>query len=112
MLVNGYPFVSCKNRVTTVGSFSNPDSIPTQSVENMVGWQVEDGIIRGKLTAPYMEKYTRGEEPYEIFPESFLVEAYTPEGELETVITAQRAMHRSGDEQIWIATGNVVVKTC
>ena len=103
-------FVSCKNRVTTVGALHNPDSIPTQTIENMEGWQVEDGVIRGRLTAPYMEKFTKGDEPYEVFPHSFLVEAYTPEGELETIITADKAMHRSGDEQIWIATGNVVVK--
>ncbi|NLA15001.1 MAG: LPS export ABC transporter periplasmic protein LptC [Bacteroidales bacterium] len=103
-------FVSCKNRVTTVGSLHNPDSIPTQKVENMEGWQVEDGIVRGRLTAPYMEKYTRGDDPYEVFPHSFLVEAYTPEGEMETIITADRAMHRTGEEQIWVATGHVVIK--
>jgi lipopolysaccharide export system protein LptC len=103
-------FVSCKSQVATVDSLENPDDIPTQKVENMEGWQVENGIIRGRLTAPYMEKYTRGSNPYEIFPYSFLVEAYTPEGEKETVITAAKAVHYTGEEQVWIATGHVVVK--
>ena len=102
-------FVSCKNRVTTVGSLENLDSIPTQTIENMEGWQVEGGKVRGRLTAPYMEKYTRGDDPYDIFPNSFRVEAYTPEGTLETVITADKAVHRTGEEQIWIATGKVLV---
>jgi LPS export ABC transporter protein LptC len=103
-------FVSCKNRVTTVESLGNLDSIPTQTITNMEGWQVEGGIVRGRLTAPYMEKYSRGSDPYEIFPQSFRVEGYTPLGDLETVITADKALHRTGEEQVWIATGNVVVK--
>ena len=103
-------FVSCKNRMKTVESFNNLDSIPTQTVQNMEGWQVEGGLMMGKLSAPYMEKYSRGTDPYEIFPRSLRVEGYTREGQLETVITADRALHRSGDEQIWIATGNVVVR--
>ncbi|HPV88276.1 MAG TPA: LPS export ABC transporter periplasmic protein LptC [Bacteroidales bacterium] len=103
-------FVSCKNRVTTIESLQNLDSIPTQIIENMEGWQVEGGVLRGRLTAPYMEKYTRGSDPYEIFPHAFRVEAYTPEGDLETIITADRAMHRTGEEQIWIATGNVIIR--
>ncbi|HBG52963.1 MAG TPA: LPS export ABC transporter periplasmic protein LptC [Rikenellaceae bacterium] len=102
-------FVSCKNRMKTVESFNNLDSIPTQTVQNMEGWQVEGGLVIGRLTAPYMEKYSRGNDPYEIFPISFRVEGYTRDGILETVITADKALHRSGEQQIWIATGNVVI---
>jgi len=103
-------FVSCKNRMKTVESLDNLDSIPTQTVQNMEGWQVEGGLVMGRLTAPYMEKYSRGTDPYEIFPFSFRVEVYTREGILETVITADKALHRSGEQQIWIATGNVVIR--
>ncbi len=102
-------FFSCKNRVSTIGSLSNLDSIPTQTIENMVGWQIEGGIVRGRLTAPYMEKYTKGPQPYEIFPNSFRVEGYTRDGELETVIVANKAMHKTGDEDIWVAYGNVKI---
>jgi len=103
-------FVSCKNRMKTVESLDNLDSIPTQTVHNMEGWQVEGGLVMGRLTAPYMEKYSRGTDPYEIFPFSFRVEVYIREGILETVITADKALHRSGEQQIWIATGNVVIR--
>ena len=103
-------FISCKNRVTTVESLENLDSIPTQTIENMEGWHVERGIVRGRLTAPYMEKYSRGSDPYETFPHAFRVEAFTSDGQLETVITAEKALHRTGQEQIWIATGNVVIR--
>lgn len=102
-------FFSCKNRVGTIESLENIDSIPTQTVDNMVVWQIENGIIQGKMTAPRMEKYSRGTDPYDIFPSSFRVEGYTAQGELETVITADKAVHHTGDTSVWEAYGHVVI---
>ncbi len=102
-------FFSCKNRVDMVESLENLDSIPTQTVENMVAWQIESGVIQGKMMAPLMQKYTRGSDPYDIFPTSFRVEGYNASGELETVITADKAIHHTGDTSVWAAYGHVVI---
>lgn len=104
-------FSSCKNKIATMESLSNLDSIPTQTVENMIAWQLEGDVVRGRLMAPYMAKYTRGSDPYEIFPNTFRVEGYTVTGELETVITADKAVHKSGQEsEAWEAYGHVVIQ--
>lgn len=101
--------LSCKNQMSTVASLSNIDSIPTQTVENMMAWQIEKGVVTGRLTAPYMAKYSRGTDPYEIFPQTFRVEGYTSDGALESVITANRAVHKTGKGEFWEAYGDVVI---
>lgn len=103
--------LSCNDETTSRLDFSQ---IPIQVVDSMSVVQTENGKPVMRMSAPLMEsyKYTHGDttESYELFPEGFKVFAYTPEGELETTVVADKARHvTTKGEESWSAFGNVLI---
>ncbi|MCK9305754.1 MAG: LPS export ABC transporter periplasmic protein LptC [Bacteroidales bacterium] len=101
---------SCKEHLPVTGSLVREET-PTTVVEDMTFTQTNSGIISMWVTAPRMERYSEGEEPYDLFPMGINVKAYNYEGALETEITSRFARHKTAREnEIWEAYGNVVVQ--
>jgi len=103
-------FVSCKESIHTADALAQTDSIATQVIHNMRGSQTEYGRVRIRFEAPLMESYSLLKEPFEIFPQGIKVITYTPEGVMETEVTANSAIHKKGKSERWEAYGNVVHK--
>jgi LPS export ABC transporter protein LptC len=103
-------FISCGETIEKTGALHAVDSLSTQTVYGMEAIETKFGKTYGRFMAPLMENYSLLPEPYEIFPKGIRVIGYTPEGEIETEITANMAVHRtqSGLEQ-WEVYGNVVI---
>jgi len=100
---------SCKEMIQKTDAIGQTDSLSTLTIHEMRAVQTEYGRVRSRLEAPLMENYSLLPQPYEIFPKGIKVTGYTPEGVLETEITAQRAIHKMGSNERWEAYGNVVI---
>ena len=110
LFLSAFVFVSCKEAIEKTDALSVLDSLSTQTVRNMHFIETKYGKVYLRLEAPLMENYSLLPEPYEIFPNGLKVKGYTTEGELETEITANMAIHRTqSDQERWEAYGNVVV---
>ncbi len=100
---------SCKDEIPK-SDLTVDDIFPSQRVENMNVVQFTKGISSHILEAPLMERYTEVDIPYDAFPEGIMLKAFTPEGLLETKITARYAKHVvKKNEEVWEVNGDVVI---
>lgn len=105
-------FVSCSDD-------SLPDPLdmsvtPVQQVYDMEVLQSDKGYVSMRMTAPVMQsfEYTADSvfHSFDLYPEGIHVDAYTEDGALETVVTADMARHETArGADSWMACGNVVV---
>lgn len=103
--------ISCKNKLKEAGPL-DLESVPVQTVENMMAIQSKNGLKEMRMEAPLMQKFSEDDKnSYELFPKGFNVYGYNEEGLLETEITSREAKHTiEGDKETWAAYGNVVIK--
>jgi LPS export ABC transporter protein LptC len=105
--------VSCKSKLAEAERI-DPSKAPSQEVRGMFAANSTNGSLSMRAEAPRMQRFETDTSTLEIFPEGFTVYAYTAEGMLETVITADVARHRADkrfkDNESWQAFGNVIVK--
>ena len=102
---------SCKGKLGEAESL-DINEVPVQTVDDMFIVQTENGKIQMRAEAPLMERYERDTLSYELFPKGIEVYGYTEDGNLETEITADNAIHLKYNDgrESWEAFGNVVVK--
>ena len=101
---------SCKSELPVADDVNTADA-PTQIVEQMTLEQTKSGRLSMRVYAPLMESYSKFDPPYDIFPNGMNIKAFTPEGLLETEITAKEARHIKGPAfDKWEAYGDVVIK--
>lgn len=101
---------SCKNIPDKIDQ--DLSSKPAQRIEDMFAVQTSDGKVSMRIEAPVMERYYTDSTSTETFPDGFYVYAYTDDGLLESLILSERAQHityKNRDEDVWQATGNVVI---
>jgi len=87
---------------------------PLQVVYDMSVLQSDNGSATMRMSAPTMERYQYEKDSvtqsYELYPDGFLVNAYTADGQLETTITSHQAKHITTEgNETWCAFGDVVV---
>lgn len=110
LLLGATLFISCKETIEKVDALGTIDSISTQTVRDVSAIETRYGKVTGRLEAPLMETYALLADPFEIFPQGIRIEGYTPEGQLESVITANMAIHKTkSNQERWEAYGNVVI---
>jgi len=110
LLFGATTLISCKEKIEKTDALHATDSISTQTVHNMDLIETKYGRVHLRLQAPLMENYSLVAEPFEIFQRGLKVQGYTPEGVLETEITADRAIHQTtNSRERWEAYGNVVI---
>ena len=90
-----FVFSSCKKEPT--GDPVDPTVTPIQVVKNMEVVQTVNGGVEMRMHAPEMRKYSyivdSVEVNYDLYTGGFSVNAFTPDGELETRITSKEAKH-------------------
>ena len=105
--------VSCKSKLAEAERI-DPSKAPSQEVRGMFASNSTNGGLTMRAEAPLMQRFESDTSTLEMFPEGFYVYAYTAEGLLETVISAEKACHRADkrfkDQESWQAFGNVVVR--
>jgi len=103
---------SCKSKIPDAEPL-DLESTPLQVVDSLYLVQTNKGQVQMRVFAPIMERYETAAESYENFPKGINVYAYKEDGILESTIVADEAYHdntKKGEQDIWKAYGNVVVK--
>ena len=102
---------SCKDEIAEEFDF---EKTPVQVVFDMNVQQSDNGLTSMRMTAPTMQRFEyykdSTNQSYEYYPDGFRVDAYTPDGELETTIVSNQAKHiTTRGSESWSAFGDVIV---
>lgn len=106
---------SCKSKLSQADSL-DMSVTPLQTVDSMYLIQSDKGQVQMRVITGKMEKYENDSLSYELYPEGINVYAYKEDGVLESTVVADAARHETKkqssaeDDDIWMATGNVVVR--
>ena len=100
---------SCKDDIPKA-DVTAVEELPSQIVEKMRLIQFSRGETDYIVDSPLMERYSQAEIPYDAFPLGIVLRGYNSDRLLETKIRADYAKHATREsEEIWEATGNVVI---
>ena len=102
-------FVSCKNDIETINALNNEIKLPDQSGFNIEITYTDSGKVQGKINAPEVNKYDRGEEPYVEFPKGMKVMFYDSLERPTSIIKANYAIYYE-KKQLWEARNQVVAE--
>jgi LPS export ABC transporter protein LptC len=102
-------FVSCKNDIETINALNNEIKLPDQSGFNIEITYTDSGKIQGKIYAPEVNKFDRGEEPYVEFPKGMKVMFYDSLERPTSYIKANYAIFYE-KKQLWEARNQVVAE--
>jgi LPS export ABC transporter protein LptC len=102
-------FVACKNDIETINALNNEIKLPDQSGFNIEITYTDSGKIQGKIYAPEVNKYDRGEEPYIEFPKGMKVIFYDSLERPNSYIRANYAIYYE-KKQLWEARNQVVAE--
>ena len=101
--------VSCKNDIETINALNNEIKLPDQTGFNIEITYTDSGKIQGKIYAPEVNKYDRGEEPYVEFPKGMKVMFYDSLERPTSYIKANYAIYYE-KKQLWEARNQVVAE--
>jgi LPS export ABC transporter protein LptC len=108
VILTGF-IVSCKNDIETINALNNEIKLPDQSGFNIEITYTDSGKIQGKIYAPEVNKYDRGEEPYVEFPKGMKVIFYDSLERPTSYIRANYAIYYA-KKQLWEARNQVVAE--
>ena len=100
--------LSCENDIKQLNSITDIKNFPTQSARNIEILYSDSAIVKLKIIAAVMARYTTEDEPYVEFPEGLEVLFYNQDKLVESSLTANYAIYHEKDD-IWEVKDNVVV---
>jgi len=102
-------FASCKNDLKTINALNNEIKLPDQSAFDIEITYTDSGNIQGKIFAPEVNRYDRGEETYAEFPKGMKVLLYDSLERPYAFIKANYAIFYV-KKQLWEARNQVVAE--
>jgi len=104
----------CSCHVDAVYPAIDKELTPVQQVHDMMVVASDNGAVTMRMSAPLMQRFQfvrdSTEQSYEYYPETFNVDAYTVDGQLETNIHSKCAKHiTTKSAESWSAFGDVVI---
>jgi LPS export ABC transporter protein LptC len=100
---------SCENDVATIKALNEDLNMPIQTGSNVVITYSDSGLVKIKLIAPELKRFSRENDPYYEFPKGLKVLFYQSDGTVESHIEANYALFYEKQE-LWEARNNVVAK--
>jgi len=90
----------CKNDIETIQALTSESNLP-----DVTGFQIEmqytdSGVLKGKIIAPEVYQYSKGEDPYNEFPRGMTAVFYDPAGNETSFIRANYAVYYT-KKQLW-----------
>lgn len=101
-------FLSCENDIQQIKSITDIKNFPTQSANNIEILYSDSAIVKLKVFAPKMARFSTEGEPYVEFKKGIRVLFYNSNQDVESSLTANYAIYHENDD-IWEASDNVVV---
>ncbi|MBN1416755.1 MAG: LPS export ABC transporter periplasmic protein LptC [Bacteroidales bacterium] len=102
-------FCSCENNIATIKALDEDLNMPTQTGTDVQIIYSDSGLLKGKIKAPELKRFSRENDPYYEFPKGLTVIFYSPDGTIESHIRANYALYFEKQE-LWEARNNVVAK--
>ncbi len=111
LLISTAPFAafSCKNDIETINALTSELTLPDQSAYDIEISYTDSGRLKGKITAPEINKYSRREEPYIEFPKGMHVVFYDSLERATSFIQSNYSIFYE-KKQLWEARGQVVAE--
>jgi LPS export ABC transporter protein LptC len=101
-------FQSCENDLKVVQTFSDPEKVPDISMINFESLYSDSAKVKGKLTAPELDRYDSERKKYSEFPKGLHVYFYNDSLKVNAEIVAKYAINYD-KTAIWEARNDVVV---
>jgi len=101
-------FQSCENDLKVVKAFSDPEKGPDIAMFNFETIYSDSAKIKGKLTAPILDRYDSNNKKYSEFPKGLHVYFYNDSMVVKAEIMAKYAINQD-NTQLWEARNDVVV---
>jgi len=101
--------VSCKNEIEEIENLTRADELPDISGENVETVYIDSSVIRLKITAPKLVRFTRVPEPYYEFPEGIHVYQYDHQKNVIAEVSSRYA-HYNEAKRLWTLRKNVIAK--
>jgi LPS export ABC transporter protein LptC len=102
-------FCSCENDIATIKALHEEVNMPTQTGTNVEIVYSDSGLVKGRIIAPELKRFSRENDPYYEFPKGLKVLFYSHDGKVESHIQANYALYFEKQE-LWEARNNVVAK--
>ena len=102
-------FSSCKNDIETINALNNEIKLPDQSGFDIEITYTDSGRIQGKIYAPEINKFDRGEEPYVEFPKGMKLVLYDSLERPTSYVKANYAIYYE-NKQLWEARNQVIAE--
>ena len=99
---------SCENDIKTINSISDIKNFPSQSAKNIEILYSDSAIVKIKIIASEMSRYTNTDEPYIEFSKGIEAIFYSTDKNVESRMTANYAIFYE-NKDIWEAREDVVV---
>jgi len=109
MLTGLMGLISCKNDIETINALTTELNLPDQSGYNIEISYTDSGILRGKIFAPEINKYSRKEEPYIEFPKGMKVIFYDSLQRAVSYMQSNYAIYYEKKE-LWEARNQVIAE--
>jgi len=101
--------ISCENDIATIKALNEDLNMPMQTGSNVEITYTDSGLIKVRLMAPELKRFSRENDPYYEFPKGLKVMFYQHDGKVESHIEADYALFFEKQE-LWEARNNVVAK--
>jgi len=108
LIIGVVMLLSCENDIRQINSITDIKNFPTQSARNIEILYSDSAVVKLKIIAPEMARYSADDEPYVEFPKGLEVLFYNQDKLVESSLTANYAIYHE-KEDIWEASDNVVV---
>jgi LPS export ABC transporter protein LptC len=102
-------FYSCENDIATIKALHEEVNMPTLTGANVEIIYSDSGLVKGKIIAPELKRFSRENDPYYEFPRGITVLFYNRDGIVESHIQAEYALYFEKQE-LWEARNNVIAK--
>lgn len=99
---------SCENDLKVVQTFANPEKVPDISMTNFETIYSDSAKVKGKLTAPVLDRYNTDKKKYSEFPKGLHVYFYNDSLKVNAEIVAKYAINYD-KTAVWEARNDVVV---
>jgi LPS export ABC transporter protein LptC len=101
--------ISCENDIATIKALDQELNLPMQTGSEVEITYTDSGLVKVKLMAPELKRFSRENDPYYEFPKGLKVLFYQSDGKVESHIEADYALFFE-KQQLWEGRTNVVAK--
>ncbi len=108
LIIGVVMLLSCENDIKQLNSITDIKNFPTQSASNIEILYSDSAVVKLKIIAAKMARYTNEDEPYVEFPDGIEVLFYNQDKFVESSLTANYAIYHENDD-VWEVKDDVVV---